>query len=636
MYNVSAEYLRKLHTNSHVEHCRGTINGIPFNDSNIISMNYTNRCTDTDDINLGSCYVGQIDAEFINVGITRGTWYYSAINIEVGLELDDGTTEWVPLGVFRVTEAEWGDVSVHVLAADNILRLESTEFEGNLTQLQAGELYDLATFACRRCGLNFGLTKAETEALPNGMSIFTLFKDNGFKTYRDYMGALAQLAAGFVMADRQGNIIIKTFVKPQQTVDTITAFERITGVKFSDYQTYYPGVSLEVNNGNIHYSIGGGTGVIELGQQMFLQLGLEDTIRAYTDNISQAVRTIRTTPFNFSTLSTIIYDLGDYITAGTQQSTGWGPFSCLICSINWTFRELTEFDGYGRNPDIKLGKSKEEKQISTISGRIDSNEFSYYTYNNIAELNILADTETEVGNILFTSNKNTDVNISTEIKFNAFATVETEERVPVYQDTPDPLDPSGDPITSEIGYWIKTITENITAHVRYYLDDALIIHEPIETMSEDGWHTLHYGYLLHGIDESEQHTWRVTLELGNGAGVIPVEGILLTLGGQGLVGDERWDGTVTASDQVPTAKITGLKADQISDDGPTIMLHTPQTVTASDQVPAEAIAGLQPDEITEGNINIILANVLFNFVTEDKTANITVEDKTANITTEDN
>ena len=636
MYEVSAEYLEKLHSNTHIEHCRGTINGVPFNDSNIISMNYTNRCTDTDDINLGSCYVGQLDAVFINVGITRGTWYNSTIVLEVGLELDDETTEWVPLGVFRVTEAEWGDISVHVLAADNILKLESTEFEGNLTQLQAGTIYELATFACSRCGLTFGLTREETEALPNGTSIFTLFSENGFTTYRDFMSSVSQLAAGFVMADRQGNIIIKTFVKPEQTVDTITASERITGVKFSDYQTDYPSISLEVNNGNIQYSVGGGPGVIALGQQMFLQLGLEETIRTYAYNISQAVQTIRTTPFDFSTLSTIVYDLGDYITAGTQQSTGWGPFSCLICSINWTFRELTEFEGYGRNPDVKLGKSKEEKQINTISNRINSNEFSYYTYTNISAVNLINETETEIGSIIFASNKNTDVNISTEIKFNALATVETEERVPVYQDTPDPVDPSADPIVSEIGYWIKKEITPIKAHVRYYYDGDLISHEPIETMNEDGWHTLHYGYLLHGIDESQQHTWRVTLELSDGAGAIPVEGILLTLGGQGLVGDERWDGTVTASDQVPTAKITGLKPEQISDDGPTITLQTPETVTASDQVPAEAIAGLQPDEFTEGNINIILTNILFNFVTEDKTANITVEDKTANITTEDN
>lgn len=636
MYNVSAEYLEKLHSNTHIEHCRGTINGIPFNDSNIISMNYTNRCTDTDDINLGSCYVGQLDAAFIDVGITRGTWYNSTINLEVGLELDDGTTEWVPLGVFTVTEAEWGDISVHVLAADNILRLESTEFEGNLTQLQAGTIYELATFACSKCGLTFGLTREEAEALPNGTSIFTLFSENGFTTYRDFMSSVSQLAAGFVMADRQGNIIIKTFVKPEQTVDTITASERITGVKFSDYQTDYPAVSLEVNNGNIHYSIGGGPGVIALGQQMFLQLGLEETIRTYAYNISQAVQTIRTTPFYFQTLSTIVYDLGDYITAGTQQATGWGPFSCLICSINWTFRELTEFEGYGRNPDIKLGKSKEEKQINTISNRINSNEFSYYTYTNISAVNLINETETEIGNIIFASNKNTDVNISTEIKFNALATVETEERVPVYQDTPDPIDPSADPIVSEIGYWIKKETTPIKAHVRYYYDGELISHEPIETMNEDGWHTLHYGYLLHGIDESQQHTWRVTLELSDGAGAIPVEGILLTLGGQSLAGDERWDGTVTASDQVPTAKITGLKPEQISDDGPTITLQTPETVTASDQVPAEAIAGLQPDEFTEGNINIILTNIVFNFVTEDRTANITVEDETANITTEDN
>lgn len=247
----------------------------------------------------------------------------------------------------------------------------------------------------------------------------------------------------------------------------------------------------------------------------------------------------------------------------------------------------------------------------------------------------MSDTETEVGNIIFASNKNTDVNISTEIKFKSIAEVQSQERVPVYQDTPDPLDPSGDPITSEIGYWIKTITEPITAHVRYYYDNDLIFHEPIETMAEDGWHTLHYGYLLHDVDESLQHNWRVTLEIGDGSALINPDGVLLILGGQGLVAEDRWDGTVTAKDEIPTAKITGLKPEPISDSAPTISLQAPEVVTASDAVPAAPIEGMTAEPIEETNLNIVLRNLLFNFVTEDKTANITVEDKTANITTEE-
>lgn len=637
MYNVSADYLEKLHSLTHVEHCRGTIGGESFDDSNIIKMNYTNRCSDTEDITLGSCYIGQIEASLVNVYISRGNWYNQQMTVEVGLEIDEETIEWVPLGRFIIKQAVWDEIGINITASDKIVQLEEEEFDGQYTQLQAGTIYEMARFACGKCGLTFGMTRQEAEALPNGTSIFTLYKENSFKTYRDFMSALSQLAGGFVYANRDGQIIIKSFLKPENTVDTITASDRMAGVEFSDYNTLYNGVRVEVNNGKDSYIIKpyGVQTWIDLGQQPFLQIGLSETIKQYAENIAAAVRTIKTTPFHFSTLSTICYDIGDYITAAPQLSTGYGPFTCLICSVNWTFKELTEFEGYGSNPDLKTGKSKAEKQLDSISSQVNSNEFKYYTYTNIAEVNVLQDTETEIGNIIFASNKNTDVDITTEIILDAIATSSSQERVTVYQDTPDPLDPGGDPITSEIGYWLDTVTDPIIAHVRYYLDGVLQFHEPIETMDEDGVHTLHYDYLLHDIDESQAHTWRVTLELTDGAGAIAPDGILLTLGGQGLVGEDRWDGTVNASDEIPTAAISGLSPATITDIGPTITKQTPTTVTASDSVPTAAIAGMEPAEISEGNINIILRNELFNFVTEDKTANITNEGKTANITTEE-
>ena len=73
MYNVSPEYLEKLHSLTRVEHCRGNIGGVAFDDDNIISLRYSNQCSDSKDLQFGYAYIGQIEVEFINVNIPRLT-----------------------------------------------------------------------------------------------------------------------------------------------------------------------------------------------------------------------------------------------------------------------------------------------------------------------------------------------------------------------------------------------------------------------------------------------------------------------------------------------------------------------------------------------------------------------------------
>lgn len=640
MYNVSAEYLEKLHSLARFEHCRGTIDGIPFNDDNIISISYSNKSSNTDDITWGSCYVGQISAQLVNVnGINRGNWRNLLMRVEAGLEIDDeGTIEWVPIGAFRIAEAIWDDIGITITANDAIAQLDE-DFNGQYIQVQAGTIYDMAVFVCNHCGLNFALTREETAALPNGNIIFTLYSENDIKTYRDFMSSLSQLAGGFVYADHNGNLAIKSYLYEGTTVDTITANERITGVEFSDYETYYNGVYYELDNGREKKTVGPSTGTtrcIALGHQPFLQIGQGNTDAVLT-TLNQVARSIRVVPFKFSTLSAACYELGDYITAGVQISTGWGPFTCLINSINWTLKETSEFEGYGADPDLKNGKTATDKQIDSIASRVDSSEFKYYMSINPGDIQLNDETETTVGNIRFASKKNTDVEIWSEIKFFVSPNYSTEEQVPVYEDIENP---GTDPTRQQIGYWLKEITEPITAQVRYYYDGVEVPYSPIETFkpdseTEDAWHTLHFGYLLPAVDESTSHTWETTLEITGGHGNILAEGAHIVLCGQGLVGDDVWDGTVTAKDATFTpVNIAALVPGRIKENTPSISAAAPLTITAADQVTPVAIGAPVPEQISEGNINIVLRNLAFNIVTEDGQYNIVTEDDTANIITE--
>ena len=72
MYPVSAAFKTQMKKSHRIEHVRGTIAGVSFDDDNIVSLNYSNRCSDTSDVTFGSAYIGQISAVFTGLNIQWG------------------------------------------------------------------------------------------------------------------------------------------------------------------------------------------------------------------------------------------------------------------------------------------------------------------------------------------------------------------------------------------------------------------------------------------------------------------------------------------------------------------------------------------------------------------------------------
>lgn len=623
MYNVSPEYLEKLHSLTRVEHCRGNIGGVAFDDDNIISLRYSNQCSDSKDLQFGYAYIGQIEVEFINVNIPRGSWTDRVITIDVGMEIDNvGTIEWIPLGVFTVAAAEWGDIGVTVTANDNMYKLDK---EFNM-QLNEGSLYEIASFICRECGVTFGLTEEETEALPLGDGHYKLYPENDVTTYRDLISYLAAVVGGFATAARDGSIILKTF-NYTGVVDEITADERIMGARFSDFVTNYKSVYIDFENTYDRTAWGnrGIESIILPGVNPFLQYPYNEQVYYERYLVLQAVaKSIKITPFEASLLSTIAYDIGDYITC--SGGIAGEPRTCLINSIDYILKETVTFEGIGRDPRTKAGKTATEKMVTGLNSRTKDNEFSYYQYKNVDELELENEQSYIIADIMFASNIETNVEITLEVKLSIEAIIESVTQVPVY-----------DSEETEIGYWTKTEKAPVNAIIRYLYDDVMINYFPVETMNEDGWHTLNYDYFIPGVAASSVHTFKAVLLLENGTGYIMPENVNLLLKGQGLVGDEYWDGTVKAEDNYNPLSIGTPTPGSIQENVPAI---TPaaidHTLSASDNYTPVGIGAPELQQISEGNVNIIMTNLLFNIVTEDGLNNIVTEDGNENITTEDN
>lgn len=635
MYPVSNEYMTALRSPARFEHCRGTIGGdVSFTDANIINLNYSNRCSDTADVNFGSAYIGQIDATFINLPIARGSWRDLQIIIEAGLTLEDDTIEYIPLGVFTVQSAEWTDVGIRIIANDNMIKLDRTL---TATQITGGTIYTLAHYACEQCGLTFGLSEAQAEALPNGTEILGLYSENDIKTYRDFLAWIAQVAGGFVTADREGNIIIRSFAD-NTVVDTLTAADRISGSTFADYATLYDGISIvNIEDQTLeYYSAGTGDGAaINLGSNPFLQYGLPEVKKTQRERIAAIAHGIAYTPFKTSVLSNIVYDLGDVIQCAGGIA-GATIQKCCIMQLDWTLKQTTALAGFGADPSLATGQSKTDKNLAGLLSKTQNNTFTYYSFANIAQIGLPESTEEEpvettIINIKFAAKEAVPVELWHEI--NLYLTLHDGAEVDVYGPDPEPDPEDPEPGEIVVGHFTGP-KPPARVKVRYYLDNTLIDYTPEETWDEEGLHILGTNYFLPVVDNTQTHTWRVTLEMLNGSATINIDNAHALLKGQGLVGEDAiWDGEINIEDTTGFYAFGHMSVADFTD-AATIELQNENVLNATDVITPPPFAGMNLIGVQNETVSIILENIVFDILTEEGDTILT-EDEMYNLTTED-
>lgn len=226
----------------------GQIGNTQFTEENVIagSMTVSNQCTDTNDIVLGSAYVGQLTATFTGIQLNRYDWLDKVVSFAIRVQLPNNQHEDVPMGYYTIKEVYHTAEGVQIKAYDNMHKFDklfdATHFDF------IGQPYAFLSVICSDCGITLGMTQAEVEDLPNGehtMYLCGARKDttdyaSDIETYRDALFYLAQACACFATIDRQGRLVLRRY--RQGKVDTITELHRLAGAEFSDYVTSYNGL----------------------------------------------------------------------------------------------------------------------------------------------------------------------------------------------------------------------------------------------------------------------------------------------------------------------------------------------------------------------------------------------------------
>ncbi len=518
MYEVSEAYRQAM--KSPVQHfkLRGTITNknmvYSFTEENILkgSFSISNQCCGSSNMEIGSVYTGELSMTLLNGLIPRYSIYGAIVEPYFSLLTTDGWEE-IPLGIFIINEANYGNSGCEIVAYDRMSLFDKT-LNFNTT---SADMWTILGMVSENCNVPLGMTQEQVEGFPNGSRLLGIYANNDMETWRDMVSWLAQTAGCFATINRAGELVFKAFTT--DVVDTIDSSHRFMGCKFSDFVTRYTGLSC-VNIGEQTTSYYAALDVeddgltMNLGSNPFLQYGVDEAVEASRREILVAIEVINYVPFSASMIGNPAYDLGDVF----RFTDGIADGTCLSCmtKFEWKLNDKFTMEGVGENPALANARSKTDKSISGLLANTEENRMYYYTFTNADSIRIKAGEKKPVISIVFAAVK------SAELEFKAEILCETTA-----DDTSQPT---------------------IVTATYMYNGEEITTYLPTETL-QDGKHILHLFYPLKAA-EGTVNRWVVNLSSRFGTLKIDKGNILAMISGQGLAGKDGWDGTIDVTEEV--------------------------------------------------------------------------------------
>lgn len=579
MYGVSDTYKTAMHQAVQKFRLTGTVGTTDFTDENILagSFSITNQCCGNNEVQIGQVYVGELDATFLNLPLTRYSLKRMKITPSFGLMLEDGSYEDVPLGVFNISEASWTMSGLVVKAYDNMSLLDK---KCN-TRQTTGTAYEMALLATEACGLTLGTTEAEFRTFANGTETFSLYAESDIETWRDFISWVAQTVGCNAMAGRDGSIIFRSY--GQTVVDTLDEEHRFEGASFSDFETKYTGLSCVnlADQTTKYYHVENDDALVyNLGTNPLMQYGVDETKDALRTNVLTALQQIDYVPFKVTLIGNPAYDLMDVF----SFSGGIADKNKLFCMTKYNFKYNGgyEMEGVGENPALASAKSKTDKNISGLLAQVEQGKLGITTFTNASAYAIATD-DVKVISIQFATSEANHMQffgqIIVDVKADAVnrssnaagtivvpipATTSGSSGSEESSGTDTGSDNSGgssSETTEETGTTTDVSVEvnlpvswtedgQAVCYVTFELNDTKIeIHHPAETW-HSGKHTFLLYYPIEDVTANYTNTFNVYLRMSGGTGNIEIGGIVASISGQAMAAQEAWDGRLEFGESV--------------------------------------------------------------------------------------
>jgi hypothetical protein len=509
MYNVSERYLQNIWKNGREIEWYGTIT--TEDGETVYNFDYSNMVSDGFSITM------QVSSEQIEIGSTgsaelklglrltevsgayyldgkvvdRYALYNSIVDINFRLWYGENDYEDVPMGTFIVAEPSRSKLVLNIDAFDNMVL-----FNTPIGTLGDGTPYDLLNYICLQCGVTFGNTEEEIEALTNGTEVLTPNEVSTVSTWRDAICQIAAILCGVAVIGRDSKLYIKQYSTTlTRQIDKSARYS----YEVADFETFYTGAKTYDLINDQPLTVGNGRNglVFDLGTNGFIQ----------TDNpfsrlmaILNKLDDFQYTPFNATLIEDPSLDCLDVVAfTGDQASSSK---LAAITSITYGFGAM-EITCTGKNPKIKESPSSSSSTLNNLTQTKGTVRILSST--NTGDVEIADGDEEEVVRIRLVAGVQTSVVLSVDVKHTA-VTTET-----VASDT-------------------YTNTDLVVVGKIYVGEDEQV-YQPTQT-EQDGVRTFHFTYPM--ILEPGGAQIIVTLTCGGGSLTVDPGDAQLSLIGSSL------------------------------------------------------------------------------------------------------
>lgn len=392
MYNVSEKFKSAIKASNRKSAIYGTlttVNGVeyPLNDSNIIkdSLYITNQIVNNNKLTFGAVYAGECGL-VISSTIDRYSLFGATIVLNFLLNLEDGTEEILPLGVFYVDTPERIGSKIKLTAVDCMSR-----FDMPVDEDVNGTWYELISYMADKCGVELAQTQTELEALHVNVTnqIYTIQQDR-IGTYRDALSFLAMIICANATVNNAGKLKFVQYAT--SACDSNNGSTRLNNCKFSDYTTRYAGVKARfIADENyapysaVNQDIDGL--ILDLGDIPIVG-GTADTKNATVEAIMQTITQISYVPATLYISSNPAYELGDMITCENVNNTT-DDVNVYVMAYKYNYRKKETINCYGDNPLLQNIKDKNNNfNTSDLEAQISSKQMVIVNATNIKDITI--------------------------------------------------------------------------------------------------------------------------------------------------------------------------------------------------------------------------------------------------------
>lgn len=597
MYPVSEAFLSAVQENTRRYYWTGKITtktGVvhEFSEKEIVkgSGYISAQCCGSTEMELGTVYASEMGITlFLNVD--RYTLEDALVELFYHLELDDGSWEEVPMGIFEISEANRKIKCLEIKAYDYMLRFDEA-FNGFE---MIGNAYDFMELCSKACRVELAQTREEIEAMPNGAEVLSVYTENDIETYRDMLFYVGQVLGGFFCINRFGKLELRKY--GAEPVMEIGSRHRFTS-SFSDFITRYTAVSstnLKTEMSE-YYALEPDDGLtMNLGTNPPLQFGVDETRKELCTNILNDLAVINYVPFDSETIGNPALDLGDVLKFSGGHADGAKLSAVMSMQIKIGGKQTLK--GVGKNPRLARAKSKNDKNISGLLNQIEENKtagkIGIHTFTNASAFSV-SDTDTKIISIEFATSEEVmaqffgsvivdvkadpvekSVTAKTSLVIPAVDVTavvtqtegeETEEGTTEEGTEPDVIGNTKEQ-TIELEVPVAWNEDGMAvAHFIFEFNDVVIdIHQP-EEIWHSGRHTIMLYYPIDHVVANYRNIFNVYMRMEGGTGNVETGNCLATITGQSMGAGEAWDGEIRIEEKIPAFSVgTVTRAVGLSD-----------------------------------------------------------------------